>query len=101
MKLFGNLFLHALQQYSMICLGLYRLHDLHKESGRRSTKRYVITFPPQDFELSPTDKVFVLIQYSYQEKGTNDNSKTQVNLHIPRIKVIPSKNEKYTLEVPL
>ena len=101
MELFGELFLHALQQYSMICLGLYRLRDLHKKSEGRSTKRYVITFPPHDFELSPTDKVFVLIQYSYQEKDTNDNSKTPANLHIPRIKVHPSKNKKCTLEVAL
>lgn len=98
-ELFGELFLHALQQHSMVCLGLYRLRDLHKKSQGRSTKRYVITFPPHDFELSPTDKIFVLIQYNNQEKDINDNSKTQGNLRTPRIKVIPPKNEMCTLEV--
>lgn len=48
----------------MICLGLYRLRDPVKvKDGVPNTKRYVITFPPFNFVLAPTDLVFVLVQF--------------------------------------
>merc|ERR1712150_447562 len=58
--LFGDLFLYALRTYDMICLGLYRYRDPeHVKDG----KRYVVTFPPYNFVLAPTDLVFVLMQF--------------------------------------
>ncbi|XP_065651376.1 calcium-activated potassium channel slowpoke isoform X3 [Hydra vulgaris] len=59
---FGDLFLYALRTYSMICLGLFRLRDIHR-LRTKSTKRYVITFPDFNFMLAPTDRVFVLMQF--------------------------------------
>jgi len=67
--LFGDLFLYALRTYNMICLGLYRFRDSQKATlGKPSTKRYVITFPPFNFVLSPNDLVFVLMQFNCKQK---------------------------------
>lgn len=58
---FGDLFLHALQSSSMICLGLFRFRDSNKINiGIPSAKRYVICSPPYNFVLQQTDLVFVL-----------------------------------------
>lgn len=58
---FGDMFLHALQSSSMICLGLYRFRDSNKINiGIPSAKRYVICSPPYKFVLQQTDLVFVL-----------------------------------------
>ncbi|XP_057309545.1 calcium-activated potassium channel slowpoke-like isoform X2 [Hydractinia symbiolongicarpus] len=64
---FGDLFLYALRTYNMICLGLYRYRDAQRSSPKNS-KRYVITFPPFNFVLSPTDLVFVLMQFQSGKK---------------------------------
>jgi len=46
----------------MLCIGLYRFRDT-SSSFDASSKRYVITNPPVDFQLLPTDQVFVLMQF--------------------------------------
>lgn len=53
---YGDLFVAALKQYGMLCIGLYRFRDT-TSSCDASTKRYVITNPPDDFSLLPTDQV--------------------------------------------
>lgn len=53
----------------MLCIGLYRFRDTSANNGNEggggggSTKRYVITNPPAEFQLLPTDMVFVLLQF--------------------------------------
>ncbi|XP_022118110.2 calcium-activated potassium channel slowpoke isoform X19 [Pieris rapae] len=59
---YGDLFVAALQKYGMLCIGLYRFRDT-SSSCDASSKRYVITNPPDDFCLLPTDQVFVLMQF--------------------------------------
>ncbi|XP_042148329.1 calcium-activated potassium channel slowpoke isoform X4 [Ixodes scapularis] len=59
---YGDLFVAALRSYGMLCVGLYRFRDT-SSSGEASSKRYVITNPPADFTLLPTDMVFVLLQF--------------------------------------
>ncbi|XP_074593163.1 calcium-activated potassium channel slo isoform X4 [Brevipalpus obovatus] len=59
---YGDLFLNALRQFGMLCIGVYRYRD----SGggtEASTKRYVITNPPIEFVLIPSDMIFVLMQF--------------------------------------
>ncbi|XP_043234368.1 calcium-activated potassium channel slowpoke-like isoform X12 [Amphibalanus amphitrite] len=56
---YGDLFVASLKQYGMLCIGLYRFRDTNS-SPDASTKRYVITNPPGDFALLPTDQVFVI-----------------------------------------
>ncbi|XP_072940166.1 calcium-activated potassium channel slowpoke isoform X19 [Epargyreus clarus] len=59
---YGDLFVAALRTYGMLCIGLYRFRDT-SSSCDASSKRYVITNPPDDFCLLPTDQVFVLMQF--------------------------------------
>ncbi|XP_017786455.1 PREDICTED: calcium-activated potassium channel slowpoke-like isoform X2 [Nicrophorus vespilloides] len=59
---YGDLFVAALKQFGMLCIGLYRFRDT-SNSCDASSKRYVITNPPDDFQLLPTDQVFVLMQF--------------------------------------
>ncbi|KAH9643301.1 hypothetical protein HF086_012971 [Spodoptera exigua] len=59
---YGDLFVAALSTYGMLCIGLYRFRDT-SSSCDASSKRYVITNPPDDFSLLPTDQVFVLMQF--------------------------------------
>ncbi|KAK9884602.1 hypothetical protein WA026_007442 [Henosepilachna vigintioctopunctata] len=59
---YGDLFVAALKQFGMLCIGLYRFRDT-SSSCDASSKRYVVTNPPDDFQLLPTDQVFVLMQF--------------------------------------
>ena len=55
---YGELFCYALKTFGILCIGIYRFRDI--SSGAQpnpSSKRYVITNPPDDFILIPTDKV--------------------------------------------
>ncbi|XP_071452088.1 calcium-activated potassium channel slowpoke isoform X4 [Hetaerina americana] len=78
---YGDLFVAALKSYGMLCIGLYRFRDT-SSSCDASSKRYVITNPPDDFSLLPTDQVFVLMQFDpgleYKPnrgtRGKDDNS---------------------------
>lgn len=65
---YGELFVASLRSYGMLCIGLYRFRDTSANNGNEggaggSTKRYVITNPPAEFSLLPTDMVFVLLQF--------------------------------------
>ncbi|XP_020294093.1 calcium-activated potassium channel slowpoke isoform X35 [Pseudomyrmex gracilis] len=61
---YGDLFVAALKSFGMLCIGLYRYRFRDTSSScDASSKRYVITNPPDDFTLLPTDQVFVLMQF--------------------------------------
>ena len=60
---YGELFALALKSYGILCIGLYRFRDTSSTLQRPSSKRYVITNPPDDFPLLPTDKVSVCVLY--------------------------------------
>ncbi|XP_046655644.1 calcium-activated potassium channel slowpoke-like isoform X8 [Daphnia pulicaria] len=86
---YGDLFVAALRNYGMLCIGLYRYKRISfipranilnpfkfdstlvgsirfrdtSSSVDASSKRYVVTNPPDDFTLLPTDQVFVLMQF--------------------------------------
>uniref|UniRef100_A0A8C1PJP7 Calcium-activated potassium channel subunit alpha-1 n=1 Tax=Cyprinus carpio TaxID=7962 RepID=A0A8C1PJP7_CYPCA len=62
---YGDLFCKALKTYNMLCFGIYRLRDAHLSSSSQCTKRYVITNPPYEFELVPTDLIFCLMQFDH------------------------------------
>nr|XP_046916676.1 calcium-activated potassium channel slowpoke-like isoform X2 [Dermatophagoides farinae] len=59
---YGDLFVAALRQYGMLCIGVYRFRDT-SGTAEASTKRYVITNPPNDLILIPSDMIFVLLQF--------------------------------------
>jgi len=70
---YGNLFVHALRNYSMLCIGLYRLRDNPNIfTGSSSSKRYVICNPPDDFPLYLSDKVYCLQPFETAEQFFTD-----------------------------
>ncbi|XP_073775960.1 calcium-activated potassium channel subunit alpha-1a isoform X31 [Danio rerio] len=62
---YGDLFCKALKTYNMLCFGIYRLRDAHLGAPSQCTKRYVITNPPYEFEMVPTDLIFCLMQFDH------------------------------------
>merc|ERR1719447_1915245 len=66
---YQDLFVASLRNYGMLCIGLYRLRD-PTIAVEASSKRYVITNPPYDFGLLPTDQVFVFIHWN-KRKSTS------------------------------
>ncbi|XP_068111519.1 calcium-activated potassium channel subunit alpha-1 isoform X7 [Hyperolius riggenbachi] len=62
---YGDLYCKALKTYNMLCFGIYRLRDAHASTPSQCTKRYVITNPPYEFEMVPTDLIFCLMQFDH------------------------------------
>lgn len=55
---YGELFVYALRKFGILCVGVYRFRDVACTVEQNPcAKRYVITNPPDDFRLLPTDKV--------------------------------------------
>ncbi|PVD37919.1 hypothetical protein C0Q70_00521 [Pomacea canaliculata] len=64
---YGDLFVYALRNFGILCIGLYRFRDTNESAKSPSSKRYVITNPPADFQLLPTDQAFCFQPFSYNE----------------------------------
>jgi len=64
---YQDLFVAALRNYGMLCIGLYRLRDKVVTTMTETAKRYVITNPSFDFGLLPTDQVYVLLPFERQQ----------------------------------
>nr|XP_039272746.1 calcium-activated potassium channel subunit alpha-1-like [Styela clava] len=62
---YGDLFVRALQKYNLLCFGIYRFRDVNNPVASLTSKRYVITSPPDDFKLVPSDLIFCLMQFDY------------------------------------
>ncbi|XP_035255999.1 calcium-activated potassium channel subunit alpha-1a isoform X6 [Anguilla anguilla] len=94
---YGDLFCKALKTYNMLCFGIYRLRDAHLSGPSQCTKRYVITNPPYEFELVPTDLIFCLMQFdhnagqsrtslSHSSHSSHSSSKKSSSVHsIPTV----------------
>lgn len=54
---YGDLFVEALRLFGMLCIGIYRVKDPTGTEPTASSRRYVITNPPGDFILMPSDLV--------------------------------------------
>ncbi|XP_076855999.1 calcium-activated potassium channel subunit alpha-1-like [Brachyhypopomus gauderio] len=61
--IYGDLFRKAIKTYNMLCFGIYRLLDMPRTTETDCVKRFVITNPPYDLELIPTDMVFCMVQF--------------------------------------
>ncbi|CAL1545839.1 unnamed protein product [Lymnaea stagnalis] len=64
---YGDLFVYALRNFGILCIGLYRFRDTNESVRSPSSKRYVITNPPEDFILLPTDQAFCLQPFNYND----------------------------------
>ena len=62
---YEELFVAALRQFGILCIGIYRYLDL-QDTNNAGTARYVITNPNNDFQLHPSDKIFVFVPYDFQ-----------------------------------
>ncbi|XP_076854591.1 calcium-activated potassium channel subunit alpha-1-like [Brachyhypopomus gauderio] len=60
---YGDLFRKAIKTYNILCFGIYRLLDMPRTTETDCVKRFVITNPPYDLHLIPTDMVFCLMQF--------------------------------------
>ncbi|KAG9509259.1 Calcium-activated potassium channel slowpoke, partial [Fragariocoptes setiger] len=77
---YGDLFVAALRMFGMLCIGIYRVRDPTANGPTASSRRYVITNPPDDFILMPSDLIFVLLQFDpgleYHNRSSGDANKT-------------------------
>lgn len=80
---YGDLFVAALKSYGMLCIGLYRFRDT-SSSCDASSKRYVITNPPDDFSLLPTDQVIrsTHLNIPYIQRGPYNINVLPLNFHL-------------------
>merc|ERR550519_1420907 len=105
---YGDLFTRALQQYNLLCFGIYRFRDVSSPVANPTSKRYVITAPPDDFPLVSSDLVFCLMQFDYctghdQRKGGTaggHSGATSPNNVVTEVNEGKQGNH-YSLEVPL
>ncbi|KAK2146163.1 hypothetical protein LSH36_628g03007 [Paralvinella palmiformis] len=58
---YGNMVIGALRQCGILCIGLYRYIDIKQTTAIKH--RFVITNPPSDTFLYPTDQVYCLQPY--------------------------------------
>ncbi|BFZ03423.1 hypothetical protein BsWGS_06464 [Bradybaena similaris] len=66
-RTYGDLFIYALRNFGILCIGLYRFRDTSESVQSPSSKRYVITNPPENFPLLPTDQAFCLQPFNYND----------------------------------
>jgi len=112
---YGELFNKALQQYNLLCFGIYRFRDVSSPVANPTSKRYVITAPPDDFPLVSSDLVFCLMQFDYCT-GHDQRSKMGNNVEMSEMNDVTSggqlpvgntngkqqgNSHHYSLEVPM
>lgn len=64
---YGDLFTASLRQFGMLCIGVYRYRDT--TATEASSKRYVITNPPIEFILMPSDMVSIVLAVTFLLRG--------------------------------
>uniref|UniRef100_H2ZIB3 BK channel n=1 Tax=Ciona savignyi TaxID=51511 RepID=H2ZIB3_CIOSA len=60
---YGDLFVKAMQTYNLLCFGIYRFRDVNDPVANPTSKRYVISSPPDKFVLVSSDLIFCLMQF--------------------------------------
>ncbi|XP_048863164.1 calcium-activated potassium channel subunit alpha-1 [Brienomyrus brachyistius] len=105
---YGDLFCKALKTYNMLCFGIYRLRDAHLTIPSQCVKRYVITNPPYEFELVPSDLIFCLMQFdhnagqsrtslSHSSHSSHSSGKKSASLHSITTANRPGRKKKETV----
>ncbi|XP_065923857.1 calcium-activated potassium channel subunit alpha-1 isoform X10 [Magallana gigas] len=94
---YGSLFLFALRNLGILCIGLYRFRDTNESSSSPSSKRYVITNPPEDFKLLATDQVFCLAPCNLSQSSNSSpkDRREGINTHkkVPKVKKKKNKHK--------
>lgn len=110
-RVYGELFVHLLHNYSMLALGLYRSYTWANKGhmkNQNNEDRYVTTAPSYDAKLRPNDKVFVLAQSEMElvcpiELGRTDleNSSDDETYEPSPRRTHPSKPPPVEISVPI
>ncbi|XP_069123126.1 calcium-activated potassium channel slowpoke-like isoform X6 [Argopecten irradians] len=77
---YGDLFVNALRNHGILCIGLYRFRDTSDNNSSPSSKRYVITNPAEDFPLLPTDQVFCLVPCNLSQSSNTSSSRNEKSI---------------------
>ncbi|XP_012879665.1 PREDICTED: potassium channel subfamily U member 1 [Dipodomys ordii] len=95
-RTFGQLFCGSLDNFGILCIGLYRMIDDEENNPehRRGVCWFVITRPSIQFKLLPTDLVFCAIPFNTDCcKKDNDVSATQAPYEIINIAPLTSETQ--------
>ncbi|XP_027945243.1 potassium channel subfamily U member 1 [Eumetopias jubatus] len=104
-KTFGQVFCGSLDNFGILCLGLYRMID--EEENKPEQKRgvsllgeFVITRPANDFKLLPSDLVFCAIPFStsYYKLDTSSQSPYEIINIVPTSEKPTNINHSPTIE---
>lgn len=104
-RFYGDLFVYCLTRHNMLCWGVYRFRDAEIGSQNAtmtpSNKRYVICNPNAEFQLIPTDLVYVLEQFNpnkitKRQSLTRQTETQQITEIKNQIKRQPSKTSIHT-----
>nr|XP_019927084.2 calcium-activated potassium channel slowpoke isoform X13 [Crassostrea gigas] len=94
---YGSLFLFALRNLGILCIGLYRFRDTNESSSSPSSKRYVITNPPEDFKLLATDQVFCLAPCNLSQSSNSSPKDRREGINtqkkVPKVKKKKNKHK--------
>ncbi|KAL3876739.1 hypothetical protein ACJMK2_034537 [Sinanodonta woodiana] len=93
---YGELFIFALRQHGILCIGLYRFRDTTAVKAGPSSKRYVITNPPSDFKLLASDQVFCLAPCNFSHSSTSPSKANDKSFLSPAFQ----QSEKWKKDSP-
>ncbi|XP_054556854.1 potassium channel subfamily U member 1 isoform X2 [Talpa occidentalis] len=82
---FGQLFCGSLDDFGILCIGLYRMMD--KEEANPEHKRFVITRPDNEFKLLSSDLVFCAIPFNtscYKKESTPSQNTYESVIIVPQ-----------------
>ncbi|XP_015448294.1 potassium channel subfamily U member 1 [Pteropus alecto] len=101
-KTFGQVFCGSLDNFGILCLGLYRMIDEeeHNPEHKRGVCGFVITRPVNDFKLLPSDLVFCAIPFDiscYKKDTSCQGPYETVNITSPISEVPPDINYSSTV----
>uniref|UniRef100_A0A671DSP4 Potassium channel subfamily U member 1 n=1 Tax=Rhinolophus ferrumequinum TaxID=59479 RepID=A0A671DSP4_RHIFE len=94
-KTFGQVFCGSLDNFGILCLGLYRMIDeeAHNPENKRGVCLFVITRPANDFKLLPSDLVFCAIPFNiscYKKDNTSYHGPNEIINTIPLTSEAPT-----------
>ncbi|XP_045853567.1 potassium channel subfamily U member 1 [Meles meles] len=100
-KTFGQLFCGSLDNFGILCLGLYRMIDEeeNKPEQNRGVCLFVITRPSNNFKLVPSDLVFCAIPFStscYKLDTISPSPYEMINI-VPTSEKPPNTNHSSTI----
>ncbi|XP_031195263.1 potassium channel subfamily U member 1 isoform X2 [Mastomys coucha] len=92
-RTFGQLFCGSLDNFGILCVGLYRMID--EEEHSQEHKRFVITRPANECHLLPSDLVFCAIPFRTTCGKSENNSSTQIQDNTTNVTSLAQESDFY------